>query len=310
MSKSDAKHAAPPSAQALHQLHELAKQQPSPQRTLAAWRVITFAAVNPDFHAVLDFARENDLALPCEQTDSTATNLTWTNPLDGSEMVWVPPGKFQFGEKNETADAAGFSLGRWPVSNDQFARYVAESNHESTPPVGAEDTYLRHFTGGKPPKGKERHPVTWVSLHDAAAYCAWAGGTLPTEGLWEKAARGPDGRKYPWGDATPTKHLAHIDAAGTCEVGKYAGVRSPYGCEELVGNVSEWTLPDGTAVPGAFSFALPPPAQACVRGACHLRSSATAAKATHRRMLSVTRRNQWVGFRLAVHLPVRPMTHG
>lgn len=230
-------------------------------------------------------------------------------------MVWIPPGKFVYGSgTGETAEAAGFSLGRWPVTNEQFAKFVAEVKYEPSDGQGFLPGWTHLDTKPTPPKGKERHPVTYVSLIDAMAYCRWAGGTLPTEWLWEKAARGPDGRPYPWGDAPPSQQLAQISSNGTCEVGKHSHVRSPYGCEELVGNVSEWCLPDGGEPPGSLPNPypeIPLPAEdesslGVVRGACFLRTSAASAKAYHSRNLSVTRRNRWVGFRLAVFLPVRP----
>jgi formylglycine-generating enzyme required for sulfatase activity len=304
-----------PSARALHELTLLTKQQPGAKRAAAAWRVVASVVGNPDAHGVFDYARENELVQPCEQTDTGEANLTWTNPIDGSEMVWIPPGKFVYGAEGKVADAAGFSLGRWPVTNAQFAKFLSESGY--APDVDHPDNhaYLSHWADSAPPTALADHPVTRVSLFDALAYCKWAGGTLPTDWLWEKAARGPDGRTYPWGDSPPTHKLAYLGTRATCEVGRFSQVRSPYGCEELIGNVSEWTLPtDAMAEVGAFPPPDPKipfpadnkPVQACVRGACFLRSPGAGAKANHRRMLSVARRNQWVGFRVAVLLPVCP----
>jgi formylglycine-generating enzyme required for sulfatase activity len=305
-----------PSAQALHALTLLAKEKPGAKRSAAAWAVVTGAAGNPDAHAVLDFACENELVKPCE-SGGDESNLTWTNPIDGSEMVWIPQGKFVYGTEGKVAVAAGFSLGRWPVTNGQFAKFVAESKYQPDFDHPENEYFLSHWRPKGVPKGQEQHPVTRVSLFDAIAYCKWAGGTLPTEWLWEKAARGTDGRQFPWGDTPPSRanKLAQLLSRATCEVGQFSKVRSPYGCEEMVGNVSEWTMPtDAKAAVGAFPVSdpkLPFPTdrklvQACVRGACFLRSASATAKASHRRMLSVARRNQWVGFRLAVLLPVRP----
>ena len=121
-------------------------------------------------------------------------------------------------------------------------------------------------------------------------------------------------RVYPWGRGFNRK-LAHCHANATCEVGKYAHVRSPYGCEEMTGNVSEWCFPMPAKAPvGQFpppnaEVQLPRPSevvQVVVRGGCFLRESAMAMKSSHQRNLSNTRRNKWVGFRPACLLPVRP----
>ncbi len=302
-----------PSAKAIVDLEALAKKKPDKARAVEAWRVVTSAAGNPDAHAVIDFAREHELVLPCEHTDHTKANLTWTNPLDGSEMVWIPAGKFVYGAKGKSAECAGFSLGRFPVTNAQFQQFLKETKYQPPKAHPENNLFVSHWPN-KEPKGIEKHPVTWVSLFDALAYCQWAGLTIPSEWLWEKAARGTDGRKYPWGDEGTGK-LAHVGANRTCEVGKFGHVRSPYGCEELAGNVSEWCQPMPAKAPvGEFppytpTFKIPPedkPVYTVVRGACFLRQGASAMKSNHQRNLSITRRNQWVGFRLACLLPVRP----
>jgi formylglycine-generating enzyme required for sulfatase activity len=296
-----------PSAHVIVALEALTKQEANKERAAAAWKLVTGAAANPDFHAVLDFAREHELVLPCEQTDATAANLTWTNPIDGSEMVWIPPGPFIYGTERKTAECAGFSLARWPVTNERFAAFYAETNY-----IPLDDFEHGDFLAYG--RERDRHPVTYVSLFDALAYCKWAGMMLPTEWMWEKAARGTDGRSYPWGEGYSSK-LAHGGATETSEVGKYANVRSPYGCEELIGNVSEWCFPMPPEAP-VGAFPLPggelalrqagATVQGVVRGGCYLRQSATAMRASHRRNLSVARRNKWVGFRPACVLPIRP----
>jgi serine/threonine-protein kinase len=305
-----------PSAKAMGELEALVKRAPSAERAKEAWRVVTTAAWNPDAHAVLDFARDKELVLPCEQTDSRAPNLTWTNPLDGTEMVWIPGGEFVYGTQRKTATLPGFSLARWPVTNVQYETFFMETYYNPSPLHGeSNDAFLMHANGDQFSKRQQKHPVTFVSLYDALAYCAWAGCVLPTEWMWEKAARGPEGRTYPWGEFVSNyQQFAHVEASGTCDVGKFGHVRSPYGCEELMGNVSEWCYPLGakapvTALPGPNDLK-PPKAGASelgsVRGACFLRGSAEALRGHHRRSLTTTRRNQWVGFRVACLLPVRP----
>ncbi len=89
-----------------------------------------------------------------------------------------------------------------------------------------------------------RAPVTHVSWFMARTYCAWARGRLPTEAEWEKAARGPDGRRYPWGDDAPTRERASygqlMDTGAPEPVGAHPTGDAPYGAHDMAGNVWEW----------------------------------------------------------------------
>jgi formylglycine-generating enzyme required for sulfatase activity len=86
------------------------------------------------------------------------------------------------------------------------------------------------------------YPVVWVTWDDAHDYCDWVGGYLPTEAEWEKAARGPNGYKYPWGNSSPTSNLANFgnNLGDTNKVGSYMAGASPYGVLDMAGNAYEW----------------------------------------------------------------------
>jgi serine/threonine-protein kinase len=313
-----------PSAEALAALEELARHPLPPARQgFEAWKVLARVMGNDDFPVVLDFALENDLIATLDERAGKRGGRvqSWINPIDGSEMVWIPPGPFLVTRERERAFCPGFSLARHPVTNGQYRQFLVETKY--VPPANHPELekFLAHWPAGDVPEGLEEHPVVWVSFIDALAYCRWAGLTLPGEWQWEKAARGPDGRLFPWGDQHPGRMgrgtpVAHIHAQTTCPVGQYARTRSPYGCEDLVGNVSEWCQmgtqgeydrfpPTQPEVPFPTPEA---PVHAIVRGACYLRTDASKMSGYHRRRLSVIRRNRWVGFRPALLLPYRPVT--
>jgi serine/threonine-protein kinase len=300
------------SAELWSQLEAQREEKDPAQRALGAWKLIGRASRHADLPVLLDFAFEHGLVLGCEKANQT---LSWVNPIDGSEMVWIPPGPFVVGAKNQPAVSKGFSLARYPVTNAQFKQFLDETQY--TPPVDhpGPHLFLAHWSNGEVPPGKKDHPVVWVSYLDALHYCRWAGLTLPTEWLWEKAAHGPEGRAYPWGDQPldkMTTQLTNVRSKDTFPVGHFPRTRTPYGCEDMVGNVSEWCQPaeeigfmpaNWPEVPVASGEA---PVYAPVRGSCFLRLVFRAMRSWHRRRLSVTRRNQWVGFRPALLLACRP----
>jgi formylglycine-generating enzyme required for sulfatase activity len=308
-----------PSAAVLAELQKAMRSRGAARRKARCWRLVMEAAGNSDFGVVHDFALEQGLIaapeVPKRGQQGPHAGASWVNPCDGSEMIWIPEGPFLVGRKKTRVTLPGFSLARHPVTNAQFKQFLDESGYEPPKWHPRNDLFLADWRRGAPLKRAEQHPVTYVSFHDALAYCAWAGLTLPTEWQWEKAARGPDGRPYPWGDTSPADaELAHVRAAGTCPVGQYGRTRSPYGCEDLIGNVAEWCCmtPDDepTHQPSPKAIVVVPKEEAielqAVRGSCYLRTAAARMVSRQRRRLSATRRNSWVGLRPACLLAYRP----
>jgi formylglycine-generating enzyme required for sulfatase activity len=236
---------------------------------------------------------------------AVTASIPRSSPVVTSEahpgMVGVAAGPFAMGSTEEEVQAAyraygggielyrpevprrildlpAFWIDRTEVTNDQYLAFVEATGH---PVPDAEELWAAPYRwkDGHPPPGLGRHPVTLVSVDDARDFCRWRGMELPTEEQWEKAARGTDGRTYPWGDRYSAWRLAgaeqrsrepldNIDRwrawwsetyrkrmrgheVGTFEVGHFPGGASPWGALDMAGNVFEWV--DGTfdAYPGS-----------------------------------------------------------
>ncbi|MBS3784782.1 MAG: SUMF1/EgtB/PvdO family nonheme iron enzyme [Anaerolineae bacterium] len=142
-----------------------------------------------------------------------------------------------------------FYIDRFEVSNEQYLQFFESTMGQRRsytyldPKTENPDSHIVYQNGRYTVEaGYEQHPVTLVSWYGAQAYCEDRGGRLPTEAEWEKAARGPNGRAYPWGDDLDRTRLnAGWRIGDTTPVGNYPTGTSPYGVHDVAGNVWEWT---------------------------------------------------------------------
>lgn len=188
----------------------------------------------------------------------------------------------------------GFEISRGPVSCADYDVFVTATDH--TPPG--------YWDGYTPPPALRDHPVVEISFNDARAYCRWLSTAtdrsfrLPTEQQWEAAARGQDGRIFPWGDEwQPGRCNVAQDGPGTTSaIGSYADDASPYGCVDLAGNVAEWTASPAQLYPGS-GRSTPFESGIIVRGGSWSGSVAEA-RAAHRRSVAPTITSLALGFRV------------
>lgn len=170
------------------------------------------------------------------------------NAQDGSALVQIPAGEFSMGSDIgfpaerpvHRVAVDSYWISTYLITNQQYEQFVRATDHRVPfldDPRAATDNWDRQRRIY--PDGRAQHPVVLVSWHDALAYCAWAGGRLPTEAEWEYAARGGlDGRLYPWGNDIDPSRANYDNRTGTTVVGSYAP--NDYGLYDVAGNVWEW----------------------------------------------------------------------
>jgi formylglycine-generating enzyme required for sulfatase activity len=174
---------------------------------------------------------------------------------DGAPMVLVPAGPFPMGVPTGDRDGGrdeyprhqveldAFYIDTYEVTNGLYHRFVKATGHRV--PQHPRNPSRTLWKGDQISEAVAERPVVNVDWHDADTYCRWAGKRLPTEAEWEKAAKGTEDRRFPWGNVEPTaKHLNFnqqwIGEKTLMPVGSYEAGKSPYGAYDMAGNVWEW----------------------------------------------------------------------
>lgn len=222
---------------------------------------------------------------PSKTPQNIPAGATQVSEIDGMTMVFIPAGEFLMGYEeiegvSSNTDAMpmhrvyldDYWIDQTEVTNAMFAKFVEATGYQTEVErsgwgwvfgVGSSNWHILQGASWKKPHGPvevpgfESHPVVQVSWNDAAAYCRWAGRRLPTEAEWEKAARGTDGRIFPWGNEMAFKNRLNFAdkrlAIGgadltiddryplTAPVGRFPNGASAYGLLDMAGNVWEWT---------------------------------------------------------------------
>lgn len=182
-----------------------------------------------------------------------------------AEEFGFQPYAFHDESPQHAVNLEAFTISRGPITCAEYRAFLVATDY--APPL--------YWGGDDPPPELLEHPVVGVSLNDARAYCRWLSTAtsrtfnLPTEAQWEKAARGVDGRVFPWGDQWEPGYcnIAAHGPGSTSAIGSFPVDTSPYGCVDMAGNVAEWTISRYRPYPGS-SLDLPAQSSVAVRGGC------------------------------------------
>ncbi|MBT7191913.1 MAG: SUMF1/EgtB/PvdO family nonheme iron enzyme [Anaerolineae bacterium] len=251
---------------------------------LASWLVKRGKAIPPETQSVTKMVPVTAAATETSVVTMTPTTIvipelgigsSQIRSTDGMEMMYVPAAEFIMGfeDTEHSLYLNAYWIDKTEVTNAMFQIFVEETGHITDAEIigkaqgwnGSDISMVNGANWMHPLEPEtditdlENHPVVQVSWNDAFAYCQWAGGRLPTEAEWEMAARGTDGRNYPWGNREPMNNLLNFADASlgeysswvpadefddawafTAPVGSYPDGISPYGVNDMVGNVWEW----------------------------------------------------------------------
>lgn len=154
------------------------------------------------------------------------------HPVDGKLMALIEAGVYLSGTDNQPTWLSAYYIDVYPTTNADYARFIAATKYVAP----------QHWDKGRCPDDLLDHPVVFITWRDANAYAQWAKKSLPTAQQWEKAARGPKGNLYPWGDQpTASKcNTRESDIGTTTPVGRYHSGVSSYGAYDMCGNTWEW----------------------------------------------------------------------
>lgn len=259
---------------------------------------------SPDATAPVDAAPPVDATAPVDA--AAPPDLPTPPPYDGggcpAGMAEVPAGTFEMGGTQNVDEGPlravsvrAFCMDVTEVTVDAYAACLAAGACSATAAVAQCNAGVA---------GRGAHPINCVTFEQARRYCAFAGKRLPTEEEWEYAARGDDGRIYPWGGYVPTANacwsgagndLGVGDRRSTCPVGSFPAGASPFGLQDMAGNVMEWT---GSGYSARYDLPRDP-ATPVYRGGAWSHSDPRLLRVTTRVRGSTTDANNAIGLRCA-----------
>jgi formylglycine-generating enzyme required for sulfatase activity len=206
---------------------------------------------DPDFHRdmdrLIDYLKQQIQGLTEHHKEPSSRLIELPRTEAPADMVKVPKGPFLYGKERirEVIDH-DYWIDKYPVTNEKYRAFILADGYGNQAYWSINGWKWKTKNGITVPKfwndtewNKADHPVVGVSYHEAEAYAKWVGKRLPTEREWEKAARGEDGREYPWGNQFD-KEKCNSAMAATTPVTQYSNGVSPYGCYDMAGNVWEW----------------------------------------------------------------------
>jgi formylglycine-generating enzyme required for sulfatase activity/CHAT domain-containing protein/Flp pilus assembly protein TadD len=244
------------------------------------------------------------MSVPAPGPANDKAGLAFTNTVDGAQYVFVPAGPFDMGldegrfdeKPRHEVELDAFWIMQTEVTNEQYEKCVIADvcSPPFHPDWGSDEFWATY----------DRHPVTHVTWEQATTYAQWAGGRLPTEAEWEKAARGIDGRRYPWGNTVPKVQRLNFnnDVGDTQPVGSYPDGAGPYGTLDMAGNVWEWVADwyaeDYYATSPRANPTGPAEGERRIRRGGSFRDALYNVGATYRDWAAMTDQNDAVGFRV------------
>ena len=256
-----------------------------PAKAGFVWVAVTLVAAmgiaraqTPAAPADMVLVAAGDFPMGTDQGDGNDDNQGTNTPLTNNDA-----------RPRHTATTGAFFIDKTEVTNAAYKKFCDATG--TLPPP--------QWIGGKFPDGQENFAITRVSWFEARAFARWSGKRLPTETEWEHAARGSDGRAYPWGENWDSSLLVN-DTGGPQAVGSKPGGASPCGALDMAGNVAEWTDSWFDAYPGS------PTKQPdfgkktlkVVRGGAWTDGQGLA-QTYFRQVCRPDQRNLWIGFRCA-----------
>ena len=291
---------------------------PDPERLPASIQDLSFrhgldVRSGTDFHRDLDRliaylklqirGLSEPQAIPDTQAKPVQKQTKLSTPTEPVDMVRVPKGPFLYGdEKSREMIDHDYWIDKYPVTNENYRVFIEAGGYSRQEYWSSEGWKWKRKVNIASPKfwndaeaTKPDHPVVGVSYFEAEAFAKWVGKRLPTEQEWEKAARGDDGRQYPWGEEFDKNkcNSAESGIGHTTSVTQYHNGVSPYGCYDMAGNVWEWCADWYDKETG----------RRVIRGGSWGNFSPENLRASNRFRLSTVNRDNVLGFRLVQDIP-------